>query len=149
MSTKPVALVFGMASVAGKRMATRLVAEGYVVYSVRRPGHRAIDFADFIGAGGIELTADMSDGDSLTAAIDTIVLLHGRIDALIGGYGADCPQEEERCFRRWVRLCLPHMKTRGRGKIVGFSKGGWLRRLHSEVEPFGIRVEFGEIDLRH
>ncbi len=149
MSTKPVALVLGMASVAGKQMATRLVEEGYVVYSVRRPGHRAIDFADFVGAGGIELIADLSDGDSLTAAIDTIVLLHDGIDALIGAYGAHCPQEEERSFRRWVHFCLPHMKARRRGRIVGFSKGSWLRRLRFEVEPFGIHVELGEIGLRN
>ncbi|EIM30191.1 oxidoreductase (plasmid) [Microvirga lotononidis] len=171
-SSKPVALVTGASSGMGKDIARRLITEGYTVYGAARRVER---MADLQAAGAMAVALDVTDDASAVAAIDRILREQSRIDVLInaagyGQYGAleDVPIAEGRRqietnligLARIVQLCLPHMRSRGSGKIVNISSiggkfalplGGWYHAskfalegysdaLRHEVRQFGIDV---------
>jgi NAD(P)-dependent dehydrogenase (short-subunit alcohol dehydrogenase family) len=172
LSNEPVALITGASSGMGKDFALRLISEGYVVYGAAR---RTGLMDDIAVAGGVVLTMDVTDDAAMAAAVDRIVAEQGRIDVLInnagyGEYGAleDVPVERGRRqmevnligAARLTQLCLPHMRSRGFGKIFNISSiggkvalplGGWYHAskfalegysdaLRNEVRPFGIDV---------
>ena len=85
-STKRVALVTGASSGLGKDFALRLLAEGYAVYGAARRIER---MRDIEAAGGVALTMDVTDDDTMIVAINRMISEQSRIDVLINnaGYG--------------------------------------------------------------
>ena len=145
-STKRVALVTGASSGLGKDFALRLLAEGYAVYGAARRIER---MRDIEAAGGVALTMDVTDDDTMIVAINRMISEQSRIDVLINnaGYGQmgaleDVPIEEGRRqmevnlvgAARLTELALPYMRSQKSGKIVNVSSiggkiaiplGGW------------------------
>ena len=74
---KPVVLITGGSSGIGAATAAALLARGCTVYEISR--HPAKDGA----SAPIHLTGDVTDPDSLTAAVDALLAREGRLDILI------------------------------------------------------------------
>jgi NAD(P)-dependent dehydrogenase (short-subunit alcohol dehydrogenase family) len=139
-----VVLITGASSGIGEETVKRLLTAGYTVYAGARRVDRMKSLAD---AGARLLTLDVTDDDSMTAAVNTIIRETGRIDVLInnagyGSYGAleDVPPEEARRqfdvnvfgMARLTQLVLPAMRAQRVGRIVNISSiGGRFG------EPFG------------
>uniref|UniRef100_UPI0028F03034 SDR family NAD(P)-dependent oxidoreductase n=1 Tax=Pantoea brenneri TaxID=472694 RepID=UPI0028F03034 len=83
MNVRPVALVTGASSGIGKVTADKLIAAGYRVYGTSRRGRTAGDHAFPL------LMLDVTNDDSVTAAIEELLQREGRIDLLVNnaGYG--------------------------------------------------------------
>lgn len=85
--TSGVALVTGASSGIGEATARKLQSLGFAVYGAAR----RIDRLTTLSADGIRpLVMDVTDDDSMTAGISTIVAEAGRIDVLVNnaGYGS-------------------------------------------------------------
>lgn len=82
---------------------------------------------------------DVTDGDSIKKAVDTIIKNEGRIDVLVnnsgyGLYGAleDVSMEEARAqfevnvfsLAELIQLVLPHMRKQKSGRIINVSSMG-------------------------
>jgi NAD(P)-dependent dehydrogenase (short-subunit alcohol dehydrogenase family) len=129
-------LITGCSSGIGRATAERLSSRGHAVYaSARRP--EAI--ADLEARGCRVLALDVTDEDSMRAAVDTVDREHGAVGALVNnaGYSQSGPVEEvpladvRRQFETnlfgLVRLCqlvLPAMRAHGAGRIVNVSSMG-------------------------
>lgn len=139
-----IALVTGASSGIGEETANRLIVEGYTVYA----GARRVDRMESLAARGARLLAlDVTDDESMVAAVDTVLRDAGRIDVLLNnaGYGSfgaleDVPIDEARRqfdvnifgLARMTQLVLPTMRAQRSGKIVNIaSVGGKIG------EPFG------------
>jgi len=137
-------LITGASSGIGEETAKALLAAGYNVYA----GARRIERMQSLKAAGAHLLAlDVTDEQSMTEAVKTILKETGRIDVLVnnagyGSYGAleDVPLEEARRqfdvnvfgLARLTQLVLPAMRAQHSGRIVNISSvGGKLG------EPFG------------
>ena len=163
-STKRVALVTGASSGLGKDFALRLLAEGYAVYGAARRIER---MRDIEAAGGVALTMDVTDDDTMIVAINRMISEQSRIDVLINnaGYGQmgaleDVPIEEGRRqmevnlvgAARLTQLALPYMRSQKSGKIVNVSSiggkiaiplGGWYHASKFALEGYSdaLRME--------
>jgi NAD(P)-dependent dehydrogenase (short-subunit alcohol dehydrogenase family) len=163
MNGDPV-LVTGCSSGIGKATAQALVAAGHTVYATAR---RPSTLADLEAAGARTLALDVTDEDSMKAAVATIEAEHGAVGALVNnaGYGVYGPVEEvpmedvRREFEtnvfglgRMTQLVLPGMRAAGRGRIVNVSSmggrlvyptGGWYHASKYAVEAMSdaLRVE--------
>lgn len=131
-----VCLITGTSTGIGRAAAIHFARNGFrVVAAMRRP-ERAAPFPDIDGAPIRAATLDVTDADSIRAAMDDIEATEGRIDVLVNNAGLSnaCPAEtypeaEHRALfetNYWgpVRLCqaaLPGMRARGRGAIVNLS----------------------------
>ncbi|MFZ4878405.1 oxidoreductase [Janthinobacterium sp. Mn2066] len=161
---KTVALITGASSGMGKDFALRLIKEGYAVYGAAR---RVDKMADIEAASGHVLALDVTDDDSMAAAVQQIIKEQGRIDVLINnaGYGQfgaleDVPLDEGRRqmetnlfgAARLVQLCLPHMRAQGYGRIFNISSiggklagplGGWYHASKFALEGYSdaLRLE--------
>jgi NAD(P)-dependent dehydrogenase (short-subunit alcohol dehydrogenase family) len=119
-------LITGAGSGIGFEMARQFAAEGARVYAadVRPEG---------VPDGTTALTVDVTDEQSIIAAVDRVIADTGRVDVLCSNAGTgsttnpiDCTAEEwDRVFAvnaRGVFLCakyvLPHMLAQGSGAIV-------------------------------
>ena len=132
-------LVTGCSSGIGAATARRLAGRGFEVYATAR---RPETLAGLAGAGCTTLALDVTDEQSMVAAVDRIVGEHGRVGALVnnagyGEYGAVEDVAMERVRRQFetnvfglARMCqlvLPSMRAAGRGRIVNIgSMGGRL-----------------------
>ena len=169
---RPVVLLTGASSGIGYDVAPLLVRYGYTVYGVAR---RVEKIEELASEGVKALSLDVTDEASMEAAVQQIIDAEGRIDVLInnagyGFYGAieDVPINEARRqfevnlfgLARLTQLVLPHMRARGRGRILNLSSmagritmplGAWYHAtkyalesfsdaLRMEVEEFGIDV---------
>ena len=82
---------------------------------------------------------DVTDGDSIKKAVDTIIKNEGRIDVLVNnaGYGSydaleDVSMEEARAqfevnvfsLAELIQLVLPHMRKQKSGRIINVSSMG-------------------------
>ncbi len=157
-------LITGCSSGIGRATAQHLVKAGYPVYATaRRPG--TLD--DLREAGAKTLALDVTDEDSMAAAVKTVEQEHGQVGTLINnaGYGAYGPVEEvsiaeaRREFEtnvfglgRMCQLVLPGMRTAGGGCIVNISSmggritfpaGGWYHASKYAVEALSdaLRIE--------
>jgi NAD(P)-dependent dehydrogenase (short-subunit alcohol dehydrogenase family) len=134
-TTGPV-LITGCSSGIGAGTAEHLLAEGHTVYATAR---RTETLDDLAAAGAHVLPLDVTDEDSMTAAVAKIVAEHGRIGALVnnagyGAYGAieDVPMDKVRNqfetnvfgLARLTQLVLPSMRAHGGGRIVMMSSMG-------------------------
>jgi NAD(P)-dependent dehydrogenase (short-subunit alcohol dehydrogenase family) len=159
-----IVLITGTSSGIGEETVKGLIAAGYTVYAGARRLDRMKSLAD---AGAHVLALDVTDDDSMTAAVKTVLQETGRIDVLInnagyGSYGAleDVPPEEARRqfdvnifgLARLIQLVLPAMRAQCSGRIVNISSiggkfgeafGSWYHATKYAVEGLSdsLRME--------
>lgn len=83
MDEKRVALVTGANQGVGLQVAKELVASGHIVFVGSRNSERGEAAAAEIGAGAIALQLDVTDADSIAAAVERIRDVTGRLDLLV------------------------------------------------------------------
>lgn len=128
---RPVALVTGASSGIGKAAALALVEAGFDVAGTSRDTSRA---APLDGVTFLDL--DVASDTSVTAAVQQVIDRFGRIDVLVNnaGMGLMGAAEENSVTQaqgvfdvnvfgvmRMVKAVLPHMRARGRGRIINLS----------------------------
>ncbi|WP_421109285.1 oxidoreductase [Streptomyces sp. NEAU-S77] len=128
---RPVALVTGASSGIGKAAALALVEAGFDVVGTSRDTSRA---APLDGVTFLDL--DVASDTSVTAVVQQVIDRFGRIDVLVNnaGMGLMGAAEENSVAQaqgvfdvnvfgvmRMVKAALPHMRARGRGRIINLS----------------------------
>ncbi len=132
-------LITGCSSGIGRATARRLASHGWTVYATAR---RPESIADLEAAGCRTLALDVTDEDSMVAAVKTIEDTHGAVGVLINNAGysqsgaietvpldAVRRQFETNVFGlvRLTQLVLPKMRDQRWGKVVNLgSMGGKL-----------------------
>ncbi len=130
----PVAIITGCSSGIGRATAILLAERGWRVFATAR---RLESVGDLAGVGQVTpLQLDVTDEASMTAAIDQVLALTGRIDALVNnaGYAEGGPLErasakeirgqfETNTFGplRLVQLVMPATRSQGSGRVVNVS----------------------------
>lgn len=152
-----VALVTGASSGIGKASAGALHEAGFVVYATARHPEKLTD----LEATGLRtLRLDVTDEESMSAAVAGVEYEHGAIDVLVnnagfGLFGAaeDLPLEEaRRQFEvnvfgpaRLTQLVVPNMRRQGSGTIVNvtsmggevtFPLGAWYHASKHALEAY-------------
>jgi NAD(P)-dependent dehydrogenase (short-subunit alcohol dehydrogenase family) len=131
-----VALVTGGSSGIGEASALKLHELGYTTYAAARRVQRM----DHLTKAGVRtLAMDVTDEESMQAAVKRILAEQGRIDVLVNGagygsYGAieDVPLAEARHqfevnvfgAARLTQLVLPHMREQRAGTIINITSMG-------------------------
>jgi len=168
-TNRPVALVTGASSGIGKQTALALVAAGFEVAGTGRDTSRV---APLRGVTFFDL--DVVSDKSVTAVVQQVIERFGRIDVLvnnagIGSIGAAEETSVEQAqgvfdinvfgVMRMVKEVLPHMRSRGRGRIINLSSvqgfipapymavygaskhaiEGYSQSLDHEVRQYGVR----------
>ncbi|MGY0004232.1 oxidoreductase [Micromonospora sp. I033] len=130
-------LITGTSSGIGRATVRRLARRpDLTVYATARN----IDaIADLAGSGARLLPLDVTDEDSMRAAVAAVEAAHGQVDVLVNnaGYGEYGPIEDTPLDRvraqfdtnvfglaRLTQLVLPGMRRAGRGRIVNVSSMG-------------------------
>src|SRR5512142_312010 len=126
----PVALITGCSSGIGRALAHEFDRNGYRTFATAR---RIETLADLEGKNMERLQLDVTDLDSVQAAVDQTVARAGRIDIVVNNAGyilagplAEVPIDE---FKRLfdtnvagalavVRAAFPHMASAGSGRVV-------------------------------
>jgi len=134
---KKVVFITGISSGFGKSTAEYLAQKGHVIYGTSR---KDIDDEDRINV----LKADVTDVDSVKAAIETVVQKEGRIDILINNAGMGISGPVETALSDDIRLqmrtnfmgavnviqaVLPAMRKQKSGTIINISSIGGLMGL--------------------
>jgi NADP-dependent 3-hydroxy acid dehydrogenase YdfG len=156
-------LITGCSSGIGQATARRLAAGGWTVYATAR---RLESIADLEAAGCRTLALDMTDEDSMVAAVRTIEDTHGAVGVLINNAGysqsgaietvsmeAARRQFETNVFglARLTQLVLPKMREQRWGKIVNlgsmggklvFPGGGWYHATKHALEAISDALRF-------
>ena len=133
--TGPV-LITGCSTGIGRATAERLARAGMIVYaSARRPE----SIEDLKGAGCRTLALDVTDEDSMRAAVEEVERTEGAVGALVNNAGYsqsgavetvaldDVRRQFETNVFGLLRMCqlvLPGMRREGRGRIVNVSSMG-------------------------
>ncbi|MEU5160919.1 SDR family NAD(P)-dependent oxidoreductase [Streptomyces sp. NPDC020875] len=136
MSASAPVLITGCSSGMGRQTALALHRLGHPVYaSARRPG----DLAELAAEGIVTLALDVTDEESMTAAVRRVEHDHGAVGVLVNNaaYGLHLPIEvagpeeiraqfETNVFGlvRLTQLVLPAMRAAGTGRIVNISSMG-------------------------
>jgi NAD(P)-dependent dehydrogenase (short-subunit alcohol dehydrogenase family) len=161
---QPVAFVTGASTGIGFETAKKLAARGFTVYA----GARRVEKMEPLKAHGVTvLPLDVTDEESMSAAVGEVLAAHGRIDVLVNnaGYGSYGSLEEveleegRRQFEvnvfglaRMTQLVLPAMRAAGRGRIINVSSiggkmyeplGAWYHAAKFAVEGLSdsLRIE--------
>ncbi|HEU5315804.1 MAG TPA: SDR family oxidoreductase, partial [Chloroflexota bacterium] len=162
-------LITGCSTGIGRATSETLVAAGYtVVATARRP-----ETLDGIGAA-MALALDVTDEESISAAVGQVLRRHGRIDALVNnaGYAIFGALEEIDAgavgamldanvvgIVRMVRAVAPGMRARGTGRVVnvgslagklaGPANGAYAASKHA-VEALSdvLRWELGAFGIK-
>lgn len=135
ISLDPV-LITGCSTGIGRAAAELLLRAGHAIYATARKPETLSDLA----ALGARVTAlDVTDEDSMRAAVDLVVGEHGRVGTLINnaGYGEYGSIEETDLDKvramfetnvfglaRMTQLVLPSMREAGRGRIINIGSMG-------------------------
>src|SRR5437588_298487 len=138
MASKAV-LVTGCSSGIGQATAARLAGDGWKVYATAR---RQETLGDLEQQGCETLALDVTDEDSMNAAVDKVIAAEGAVGVLVknAGYSQSgaveaIPVEQVRGqfetnvfgLIRMCQLVLPGMREQGWGKVVNIgSMGGRL-----------------------
>jgi len=156
-------LITGCSSGIGRATARRLAAGGWTVYATAR---RLESIADLEATGCRTLALDVTDEDSMVAAVRTIEETHGAVGVLINNAGysqsgaietvpleAVRRQFETNVFglARLTQLVLPKMRDQRWGKIVNlgsmggklvFPGGGWYHATKHALEAVSDALRF-------
>jgi NAD(P)-dependent dehydrogenase (short-subunit alcohol dehydrogenase family) len=131
-----VVLITGCSTGIGRATAEHLASRGHTVYATAR---RPESIADLQASGCRTLALDVTDEDSMRAAVDRVVADEGAVGALVNNAGysqsgaletldldAVRRQFETNVFGllRMCQLVLPSMRERGFGRIVNMSSMG-------------------------
>ena len=162
--SQPVAIVTGASAGIGFEAARKLAGKGFTVYAGARRVARMAPLRD----AGIEVVGlDVTDEQSMRAAVGRVLAERGRVDVLVnnagyGSYGAleeVEPGEGRRQFdvnvfglARMTQLVLPAMRQAGRGRIINVSSiggkfyeplGAWYHATKFAVEGMSdsLRLE--------
>jgi NAD(P)-dependent dehydrogenase (short-subunit alcohol dehydrogenase family) len=152
MTDKPVALVTGCSTGVGLHTAIRLAKADYTVVATMRDVSKQQALFDEAARAGVELEVrplDVNHQASIDTAVSSILAAHGRIDVLVNNAGAgflgSVEQTSDADLRRtmetnffgvWnlTKAVLPHMRTRGSGRIISVtSVGGLLGQPFNEA----------------
>lgn len=165
-------LLTGASSGIGRASAERLLRHREL--TIWATARRIDDLAPLVAAGARPLQLDVTDEDSMVAAVTTVEAEHGAIGALVNnaGYGqygtveetalADVRREfETNVFglARMTQLVLPGMRAAGSGRIVNMSSmggrivfpvGGYYHASKYAVEALSdaLRVEVAPFGVR-
>src|SRR5947207_4434609 len=156
-------LITGCSSGIGRATARHLAARNWTVYATARRVEAIQDLA----ADGCRLLAlDVTDDQSMVAAVAAVDKEHGAVDALVNnaGYGEYGPVEEVPLdaarkefetnvfgLARMAQLVLPGMRRQRRGRIVNvgsmggrftFPGGGWYHASKYAVEALSDALRF-------
>ena len=169
-ATRPVALVTGASSGIGKAAALALAAAGFEVIGTSRNTSRVTP-----RDGVTFLDLDVTSDESASTAVQRVIGRFGRIDVLVNnaGVGTAGAAEESSVAQaqgvfdvnvfgliRMTKAVLPHMRARGRGRIINISSvlgfipapymavyaaskhavEGYSESLDHEVREHGVRV---------
>jgi NAD(P)-dependent dehydrogenase (short-subunit alcohol dehydrogenase family) len=167
---QPVALVTGASSGIGRATALALVEAGFTVVGTSRDSSRVTP-PDGVAFIDLDVASDMS----VAAAVKEVIHRFGRIDVLVNNAGVgltgaaeeNSVKQAEDVFdinvfglMRVVKGVLPHMRTRGSGRIINLSSifglipapylaayaaskhavEGYSESLDHEVRQHGVRV---------
>jgi NAD(P)-dependent dehydrogenase (short-subunit alcohol dehydrogenase family) len=137
-ATSRTALVTGASGGIGRATVRALLDQGLTVYAaVRRPG----SVADLVAAGACEVALDVTDEESMRAAVSVVEAAHGHVDVLVNnaGFAVASPIEEldPDALRsqlevnvvglmRLTQLVLPAMRDHGSGRIINIGSVGGL-----------------------
>ncbi|MFC9943265.1 SDR family NAD(P)-dependent oxidoreductase [Streptomyces pratensis] len=168
---QPVALITGCSSGIGRATAFRLHQAGLRVVATARDPRTLGDLKDL----GMDTRAlDVTDEESVRAAVEGVTAAHGRIGVLVNnaGYGLSGTFEETgldrvRCqfetnvfgLVRLTQLVLPGMRERGGGTVVNVSSifgryaapgGGYYHASKHAVEALSdaLRLEVSGFGIR-
>jgi NAD(P)-dependent dehydrogenase (short-subunit alcohol dehydrogenase family) len=135
-------LITGCSSGIGHATAERLLSDGWTVYATARRPETIADLADLADRGATTLALDVTDAESMSAAVTRVTAAQGAIGVLINNAGYSqsgavetVPVDQvRRQFETNVfgliamcQLALPGMRAQGWGKIVNIgSMGGRL-----------------------
>jgi NAD(P)-dependent dehydrogenase (short-subunit alcohol dehydrogenase family) len=128
-----IALVTGASSGIGLATAARLAKDGFTVYGTSRRGADA-------GKQSFEMLAlDVTNDESIEAAVGEVMRRSGRIDVLVNnaGFGVGLAGDEETSIAqtkaifdtnffgtvRMTRAVIPHMRRRGAGRVINMGSG--------------------------
>ena len=135
-----VALVSGANRGIGREIARQLVEQGYKVVVGSRDLARGEAVADELGEGATAVQLDVTDDESVRAAVSSVERDFGRLDVLVNNAGvtdgwsgsaadADLDSVKEvldtNLFGSWrlAKAALPLMRRNGYGRIVNVSSG--------------------------
>src|SRR6266704_1379425 len=173
-ATRPVALVTGASSGIGKAAALALAAAGFQVIGTSRNTSRVTP-----RDGVTFLDLDVTSDESASTVVQRVIGRFGRIDVLVNTAGvgtAGAPEESSVAqaqgvfdvnvfgLIRMTKAVLPHMRARGRGRIINISSvlgfipapymaiyaatkhavEGYSESLDHELRTRGIRVSVVE-----
>lgn len=168
--TSPV-LITGCSSGIGRACARRMHRSGMVVYATARKQETLDELAE---EGVRTLRLDVTDEDSMRAAVDTVEAEHGAIGALVNSAGfaasgvveeVELPEMRQQFetnlfgLARLSQLALPAMRAAGTGTIVNISSifgryavpgGGFYQASKHAVEALSdaLRLEVADFGVK-
>ncbi len=139
-TSRTTAIVTGGAVGIGAAIATRLASDGYAIAVADidpRSGEVCAEVLRAAGHDARAFTVDVATEDSVSALVDAVLEWRGGIDALVNNAGITGPHGpfgtyDTDVMRRVIeidligtmlctRAVIPHMATRGRGRIVNIA----------------------------
>jgi 3-oxoacyl-[acyl-carrier protein] reductase len=136
-----VAIVTGAGRGIGRATAKLFAVQGAKVAVVSRTAENVDQVvADIQAAGGVALgiVCDIADPDQITAAVDKVMTVYGRIDILVNNafdpavvFSSVVELSAEQLQRnfemgpiaylRTMQACYPHLKASGEGRVINFA----------------------------
>lgn len=168
--TDPI-LITGCSTGMGRAAVLALLERGHTVYATAR---RPETLAELEAKGAHVLALDVTDIDSMRAAVAAVEAEHGAVGTLINNAGYSQPgpvetvpiaqaraQYETNVFglTQMCQLVLPAMRTAGKGRIINVSSmggrmvlpvGGWYHSTKYAIEALSdaLRMEVRQFGIK-